>query len=96
MASLPWLPFPYTPYFPRFSRAYVLACVLKVMLHGTGRDESQGRFLVAHHSVGMLERYCMLLRCITQKILVAKSSHVTSPLVLHEWWSKVIYSIQLL
>ena len=37
MASLPWLPFPYSPYFPRFSGACVLACALKVMLHGTGR-----------------------------------------------------------
>lgn len=27
----------------------------------------------------------MLPRCIAQKIVVAKSSRVTSPLVLHEW-----------
>ena len=59
MASLPWLPFPYSPYFPRFSGAFVLAFALKVMLHGTGRDESQRRFL-AHHSVVMLEQYCNL------------------------------------
>ena len=37
MASLPWLPFPYSPYFLRFSGACVLACALKVMLHWTGR-----------------------------------------------------------
>ena len=99
MASLPWLPFPYSPHFPRFSGACVLACAFKVMLHGTGRIATTTTALVCWNNIVTFRNNlvaAMLPRFIAQKIVVAKSSPVTSPLVLHEWWSKVIYSIQLL